>query len=132
MTILKNFDLDSIRKARARNAARSGVDLVTALAAISPDIEKLKVGETAKLEKPADMGLRKFVMQITAKVNNLVPKGGQWEGRQYDIVSDGESLVYVQRGEDLKGNDIPVRARRGGGRKPASSVSEGATVTENA
>jgi hypothetical protein len=122
MSILKNFDLDSIRKARARNAARSGMDLVTALAAISPDIANLKVGETAKVDKPEGMGLRKAVMQITAKVNNLVPQGGEWEGRQFDIVSDGDSTIYVQRGPDLKGKDIPVRARRGGGRKPATAT----------
>lgn len=133
-TILQNFDLDSIRKARARAAASGGVNLVDGINQISPEIGKLKVGETAKL--PIEGGkanLRKFVMSITAKLNNLTPKGGDWEGRQFKVVSDGEAFVYVQRGTDLKGNAIPVRARRGGARKAsaekaATAVASGETA----
>lgn len=122
--ILRNFDLDTIRKARARKAASGGVDLVEGINQISPSIERLKSGETVKLEIPGGKdNLRKFVMSITAKLNNLTPAGGHWEGRTFDVVSDGEANVYVQRGNDLKGAAIPVRKRRGGGgRKPATAA----------
>lgn len=128
MAILKNFDLDEIRRKRARMAAGSGTDLVAGLNEISPDIAKLKVGETAKIEIPKGQTVRKFVMSITAKLNNLVPVGGQWEGRDYGVLSDSEEgVVYVQRGEDRKGDAIPTR-NRGGGRPAASSTQEGAVV----
>jgi hypothetical protein len=144
MTILRNFDLDSIRKERARRAAAGGVNLVDAINQISPDIGKLKVGETAKLPIPNGMALRKFVMSITAKLNNLTVKGADWEGHTYRTVSDGESHVYVQRGPDAKAADIRVPNRRGGGGRgrkasgtaPASGAApstgqaeSGATVT---
>lgn len=140
MTILKNFDLDSVRKERARKAASGGVNLVDAINQISPEIGNLKAGETAKLPIPSGQSLRKFVMSITAKLNNLTPKGGDWEGRTFRVVSDGEANVYVQRGEDAKGNAIRVPNRRGGGRRPAAAASgaavstakSGATVTANA
>lgn len=121
MTIMgKDFDFDAIRKERARKAASGGVDLETALRQISPDIEKLKVGQTAQIPIAKGVGLRKFVMSITAKLNNLTPKGAPWEGRQFRVISDGADNVYVQRGEDTK--NAPVRERRGGGRKPASAA----------
>lgn len=143
--ILKNFDLDAIRRQRARSAASGGVNLVDAINQISPEIGKLNVGETVEL--PVEGGkpnLRKSVMAIVAKLNNLTPKGGEWEGRTYDVVSDGESNIYVQRGPDLKGADIPVRNRRGPTKKtetPAEAAADaakgetvkvegGATVTE--
>lgn len=120
MTIMgKDFDFDAIRKERARKAASGGVDLETALRQISPDIEKLKVGQTAQIPIAKGTGLRKFVMSITAKLNNLTPKGAPWEGRQFRVISDGADNVYVQRGEDTK--NAPVRERRGGGRKPATA-----------
>lgn len=142
MTILKNFDLDSIRRERARKAAGSGVDLVAGLSAISPDIEKLKVGETAKLQIPNynktdkdghPVELRSFVMSITAKLNNLTPRGGDWEGRTFKVLSDGERYVYVQRGPDLKGGDIPERkraGRRSGTAVAAEAVASGEVTSE--
>ena len=138
-TILKNFDLDSIRKQRARKAASGGVNLEDAINQISPEIGQAKQGDTVKLEIPNGTSLRKFVMSITAKLNNLTPKDGAWEGRTYRVVSDGERFVYVQRGNDEK--NPPVRARRGGGRRSTSAstggsskttVEGGAVVTENA
>lgn len=139
MAIIKNFDFDELRRLRARSNSKP-VDLVAGLNEISGDIAKLKVGETAQLEIPdyqktneagSPVQLRKFVMNITAKLNNLTPKGGQWEGRQYKVGSDAERYVYVLRGPDLKASEIPERKR--GGRKAASSVTtEGATVTEHA
>lgn len=135
MTIIKGFDLEALRRERARNAARSGVGLVEGLREISPDIEKLKVGETAKIAIPEGTGVRKFVMGITAKLNNLTPKGGEWAGRSFDIANDGAGHVYVQRGEDV----TPVeRSRGGGGRRKASATGKttvaesGAKVTEAA
>ena len=133
MTIMnKDFDFDAIRRERTRKAATGGVDLVTSLNQISPDIEKLKVGQTAQIALPKGQPLRKFVMSMVAKLNNLTPKGAAWEGRQYKVISDGEAFVYVQRGEDVK--EAPVRQRRGGGRRSASPASqsetqEGAVVT---
>ena len=139
MTILKNFDFDELRRQRAR-ANTKPVDLVAGLNEISGDIAKLKVGETAQLEIPdyqntsesgSPVQLRKFVMNITAKLNNLTPLDGQWEGRQFKVGSDGQRYVYVHRGPDLKGKDIPTRKR--GGRTAASTAPvEGATVTEHA
>lgn len=134
MTILKNFDFEELRRKRAREAASSGVNLEESLNQISPEIAKLKVGETAQLEIPGANenerkgNLRKFVMSITAKLNNLTPKGGAWEGRDYAVMSDGERYVYVQRGEDKKGKDIPVR-RRAGGRRAGGSTGEGETTS---
>jgi hypothetical protein len=143
MTIMgKDFDFDAIRKERARKAASGGVDLETGINQISPDIAKLKIGQTAQVEIPdykntnaegTPVGLRKFVMSITAKLNNLTPAGAPWAGRQYKVVSDGARYVYVQRGPDLTAP--VVRNRRGGGRKPAGNTSvedSGAKVTEHA
>lgn len=121
--ILKNFDLDAIRKERARKAANGGIDLEQGLNQISPEIGQLKVGETVQLDIPGGKPeLRKFVMSITAKLNNLTPQGGKWEGRSFDVISNGEDTVYVQRGPDLKGKDIPVRNRRGGGKGNTKAV----------
>jgi hypothetical protein len=142
MTILKDFDLDTIRKARARRAASGGVDLVTGLRNISPEIEKLQPGQTAKLPVGGDANdknrFRKAVMNITAKLNNITVQGAEWEGRVYRVVSDGEDSVYVQRGDDLARKDIRARPVRTG-RKPnaakagqTTSAKNGALVTENA
>jgi hypothetical protein len=136
MTILKNFDMDALRRERARKAASGGVNLVDGINQISPDIGKLKVGETAALPIPAGSTLRKFVMSITAKLNNLTPAGGDWAGRTFKVASDGETTVYVQRGED---GEAVVRNRRGGGKgnrkaatADATTVVKGAKVTEHA
>lgn len=119
--IIKGFNLDDIRKKRARLNASNGVDLLTALRAINPDIEKLNVGDTLPIKVEKRENLRKTVMQIVAKLSNLTPKGGDWAGRKYDVVSDPETLiVYVQRGEDGE----PVERKRGTGRPPASENSE--------
>lgn len=118
MAILKNFDMEALRKERAKLAASGGVNLVESLRQISPDIEKLKVGETAEIPIPAGMSIRKHVMSITAKLNNLTPKGGEWEGRQFKVASN-DANTYVQRGEDLPKGKAVVRAR-GNGRKPGT------------
>jgi hypothetical protein len=118
------FDIEAFRRERARKAALGGVDLVSALNQIAPDIEKLKVGETAQLDIPeGKKGLRKFVMSITAKLANLTPKGGDWEGRTFHVVSDGEATLYVQRGED----DPNPKARKkasGGGRPRKNATAD--------
>jgi len=121
--IIKGFDLDAIRKSRARLAASGGVDLVSAIDAISPLIGKLAVGETILLPIPEGSSKRKFVMQITAKLNNLVPKGAPWEGRTYKVLSDGENGVYIQRGEDAK-EAVERKRGNGGGRRKAATGSE--------
>lgn len=130
MTILKNFDIEALRRQKARKAASGGVSLVDAINEISPDIAKLKVGETAAVAVPKGIKLRVAVMNIVAKLNNLTPKGGEWEGRDYAVVSDGEATVYVQRGEDLK---EPVeRKRRGPGSKAETKAEEAPKATETA
>lgn len=125
--IIKGFDISAIRKKRARLAASGGVDLEAAIAAISADIPKLQIGETVKLVVPKGVAVRKHVMQITAKLSNLTPKGAAWEGRQFDVVSDpdeGETgVVYVQRGPDTK--TPKVRARGTGGGRPPATASAG-------
>lgn len=122
MAIIKNFDMDALRKERAKNAAAGGVNLVDALREISPDIEKLKPGETAEIAIPAGMSTRKHVMSITAKLSNLTPKGGEWEGRTFKTVSNGIN-TYVQRGEDLAKNKVQERGRSNG-RKPKAATTE--------
>ena len=146
MGIIKNFDWNALQKRKARAASTSApVNLVERLNEISPDIAKLKVGEAAQIKIPEGMTNRKLVMSIVAPLNNLTPKGGDWEGRQYKVAADPEGYVIVLRGEDLKGNKIPVRnIGRGGGRPPKgskskettpatteSTVKEGARVTEH-
>lgn len=135
MTIMgKDFDFEAIKRARQRSKSNP-TDLVAALKAIAPDIEKLKAGQTARLEindmakvleiKADDENRnRKAVMAITAKLNNLTPLGGAWAGRVYRVISD-ENYVYVQRG-----NDVEPVARKRGGRKPASATKSGDTVTQ--
>ena len=141
MSILKNFDMNELRLERARRAARGSVSLEDGLRQIAPEIEKLKVGETAKLDIPNfgndDNATRKFTMSITAKTSNLTAKGGAWEGRFFDIASDGMGALYVQRGKDLTGKDIKVRAKRGarksntGNGDTAVDNSTGSTVTQH-
>lgn len=123
MSILKNFDLDKLRKERARKGTTT--DLVAGLNQIAPDVAKLNVGETAKIKIPEGVSTRKHVMAITAKLNNLTPKGAAWEGRRFKVLSDGIEFVYVQRGEDLAKKDIKARNRgRAGGRRKAVEAPE--------
>lgn len=147
--ILNNFDMNALRLERARKAARGGTSLIDGLNQVAPQIAELKPGQTAKLAIPnydtdPKGAVRKFVMAITAKTSNLVVQGGEWAGRTFDIANDGAGYLYVQRGNDLKGDKIPVRTRRGPGSKAkaateapsgevtVSTVESGATVTENA
>lgn len=138
MLMGKDFDFESIRRARQRKNA-STTDLVAALNELAPDIANLKVGQTARIDITGDKSdknrNRKAVMAITAKLNNLTPLGGKWEGRVYRVISD-EDYIYVQRGK----NEEP-KARKKGGRKAGSTnapkgdssvTAEGARVTEHA
>jgi hypothetical protein len=125
MTILKNFDLEALMRDRARRAAGGGVDLEAGINQISPDIAKLKIGETAQITIPNASALRKFVMSITAKLNNLTPKGGKWEGRQFKVVSDGEKFVYVQRAPDNANPVVRKRGNGGGRRKAVAAAASG-------
>jgi hypothetical protein len=128
MTILKNFDIDALRKSRAR-ASSKPVDLVAGINEINPDIARLKVGETARLDIPKDIKLRQFVMAVTAKLNNLTPKGAPWEGRTFKTASDPDAgYLYVQRGENV----TPVVRKRGtgGGRRKAAPASGSAPARE--
>jgi len=127
MTILKSFDIDALRRQRAARAASGGVDLLAGINQISPDIEKLKVGETAQINIPKGIELRKFVMSVTAKLNNLTPKGGQWEGRTFKVASDPDNgHLYVQRGENVK--EPVVRKRGNGGGRPRKAAAETSTT----
>lgn len=138
--VLDDFDLDALRRSKARSSQKV-TDLAGDLRQISPDIENLNIGQTARIEIPGknleekSQNLRRHVMSITAKLSNLTCKGGDWEGKSFETVSDGEQYVYVQRGKNLKGDDIPVR-RRGGGRPKDSeretetTESKGDTVSE--
>lgn len=112
-SILKNFDMDALRKKRA-SISNGKTDLAAALRQIAPEIEKLNVGETAKIIVPEDKrgdGLRGFVMSITAKISNLTPKGEPWAGRVYDSAASVEGdILYVQRGKD----ETPKPRKRGG------------------
>jgi hypothetical protein len=123
MTILKNFDIEALRKSRLKASQKSKRgDLLAGINQISPEIAKLKVGETAQIECNAGKaGLRKFVMQIVAKTNHITAKGGEWEGRAYKVVSDGESTVYVQRGEDSAEARTIARGADTKERKPRAS-----------
>lgn len=133
MTVIKNFNMDDIRKKRARMAASGGVSLVDSLAAISPDIAKLNVGETVKIPNAKAGELRKTVMGITAKLSNLTCKGGDWAGRSFDVASDptdGNGVVYVQRGEDTKAPKERARGRSGG--RPAATAAAPAPAAKEA
>lgn len=110
------FDINALRKERARKASnKSGMSKVDGLRQISPDIEKLNIGQTAQIPLPSKDKLRSVVMGISSKLSFLTCKGGEWEGKDFSVVSDGEEYVYVQRGPNLKGDDIKVR--QPGGRK---------------
>lgn len=127
MLMGKDFDFDSIRRARARKGA-STTDLVAAINAIAPDIEKLKVGETARIDITGDKAdpnrNRKAVMAITAKLNNLTPKGGKWQGKVFRVISD-EDYIYVQRGK----NEEPKERKRGGRKLGSTNASKGGDST---
>lgn len=143
-SILKKgeFDINALRKTRA--AAKSKVDLVAGLAEISPEIERLKVGETCVIEGVTKADNRKVVMSITAKLSHLCAKGGDWAGRSFDVASDSDAgKVYVQRNSNLKPEDVQERKKGGGGgrRKKADTqttqeaveaVTQGATETVDA
>jgi hypothetical protein len=129
--IIKDFDIDALVKERARKAASGGDDLVTALGKIAPEVAELKVGETAQIDIPGANAtekkgnLRKTVMGITAKLSNLTAKGGDWAGRRYKVVSDGEASVYVQRVTGYPAGQAPERKRGGGGgRKKKTATTE--------
>lgn len=133
--IIDGFDMAALRKSRVQNTNKT--DLVAALREISPEIEQLKVGQTVEIPT-TKVNLRKTVMQITAKLNHLTCQGGQWAGKSYDVASDSESKVYVQRNKQLKADEIPVRKKGGGGGRPrknaapAGANGSGAGVIEHA
>lgn len=116
------FDIAALRK--SRNAAKAKVDLVGELRTISPEIEKLKVGETVMISGVAKGEIRKTVMGITAKLSHLTSKGGDWAGKAYDVASDGDAgRVYVQRKPNVPADQVPERKKGGGGgRKPKAQT----------
>ena len=125
--IIKGFNLDEIRKRRARLNASNGVSLIDGINAIDSRIGELKPTETIKVAVPKDMGKRKMVMQIVAKLSNLTAKGGDWAGRKFDVVQDPQDdVVWVQRGADV----TPKERKRGtGGGRPAASSEPANTAT---
>lgn len=129
-SILKagEFDMAALRKSRASSKAK--VDLLAGLREISPEIEALKVGETAQIEGVAKADNRKVVMSITAKLSHLCSRGGDWAGRKYDVASDSDSgIVYVQRQQGVKPAEAPIRKKGGGGgRKPKAAAQTPATT----
>jgi hypothetical protein len=129
MSIIKNFDMEALRKKRAK-ASGGTTDLVAALREISPDIEKLEVGETARIKVPESVKVRAHVMSITAKLSNLTPKGAPWAGRQFKVLNDGEGSTYVQRAPDLKKADIKERKRGSGGGRPKKTETVAGATTE--
>jgi hypothetical protein len=108
------FDINALKAARQAKTAK--VDLVGELAKISPEIATLKVGETAVIEGVVKTDIRKIVMGITAKLSHLTAKGGDWAGKDFDVASDADAgIVYVQRGSNLKPEQIKERKKGGGG-----------------
>lgn len=119
--ILDNFDMAALRKSRSQQNTRT--DLIGGLRQISPAIETLKVGQTVEI--PTDkITLRKTVMQITAKLNHLTSKGGAWAGKSFDVASNGENKVYVQRGKQVKPEDVKERKKGGGGGRPRKAATD--------
>ena len=105
--IIANFDMEAMKKARAAKfGAKGPTDLEGELRKISPDIELLKVGETAIIDIPTKAvdgknPKRSFIMSVTAKLNHLTKAGGKWAGRNFDPLSDpGAPLLYVTRVAD--------------------------------
>lgn len=131
MAILKSgeFDMAALKKSRQKKATR--VDLLGGLRQVSPEIEQLKVGQTAEISGVKADSIRKTVMAITAKLTHLTANGGEWAGRKYEVASDADSgKVYVQRQTGVKPEEAPVR-RTGGGRKSnAQKAAEAASNSE--
>lgn len=131
--ILSNFNLDELRKRKARAAATGSADLVSALNTISPAIALLQVGQTAKIAIPKSVAggkdpKRSFIMGIVTKLNNLTQKGREWEGKVFDTLSDPEGdFAYVARLDDT---DTPHVRKSGGGRKKANSMDRLAKASE--
>ncbi len=125
--MLSNFSMDELRKKKARKAATGTTDLISTLREMSPAIELLAVGQTAKIAIPkvaAKEGKdpkRSFVMGITTKLNNVTMKGREWAGRVFDTASDdtGE-FVYVAR---LPDTDAPRTRKAPSPRSAGSSQS---------
>lgn len=118
--IIKGFNLEDIKRKRARLNASGGVDLVTAINAIDPRIAELKPTETIKVASTPD-NLRKTTMGIVAKLSNLTCAGAPWAGRKFDVVSDpDDNVVYVQRGMD--GEAKERKRGRAGGRPPVAAA----------
>lgn len=122
MAILKNGEIDlvALRKSKAKTANKT--DLVAGLRQVSPEIEQLKVGQTATIENVSKANIRKVVMSVTAKLSHLTAKGAEWAGRKYETASDADAgIVYVQRQTGCKPEDAPVR-RTGGGRRTKAEI----------
>lgn len=133
-TILTKFDMDALRKKRAAKTAKSDpAALIEGLKQISPTVEKLEIGQTAKIRIPEGVKVRAFVMSITAKLSNLTPKGAPWEGRTYDTIADPDDgehgIVYVQRGPDGEAK-VRKRGRTGGRRKPVEVAGASTNAAE--
>lgn len=114
--ILDSFDFEALRRKKQRKNATGTTDLVAALAAISADIQQLKVGDTARIKIKPEEGksVRSFIMSITTKLSNLTAEGREWAGRKYEGMADEDNeWLYVIRYPD----EEPV-ARKRGGRKP--------------
>lgn len=119
------FDMAAHRKSRQAKTAK--VDLIAGLNEISPEIAALKVGETVQLSGVEKGNIRKVVMSLTTKLSHLTAKGGEWEGKSYDVASDSDAgIVYVQRGRNLKPEEVKVRRKGGGGgrRKKADAPAQ--------
>lgn len=131
--IIKGFDMNELRRKRARSS-RTGLSLVEGLDEISPEIALLDVGDTAKIYVDGErkdgkaVNLRKTTMQIAAKLRFLTCQGGEWEGRDYIVASDGSDNVYVQRGEDLPEDQIKPRVAGGRGRKSDHTIAKEALL----
>ena len=113
MGIIKGFDMNALRKSRQKAAAKQ--DNVAAIREISPEIEQLKVGETAVIEGITADNARKMVMSVTAKLRHLTAKGGEWAGKAFDTASDPDSgKLYVQRKSNVpEAEQKEIRVGRG-------------------
>lgn len=124
-SIVSNFDMAQLRKAKARKAATGSADLVASLREIAPSIEVLKVGQTAKIAMPKTSPngkdpTRQFVMSIVTKLNNLTAAGREWAGRKFDSLSDdSKSFFYVTRLPDGE-----AKERKSGGRTKSNKADE--------
>lgn len=132
-SIIAGFDIEKLRKSRARQAANGNTDLVEALRKITPAIELLQIGQTAKIPMPKESAngkdpTRQFVMSIVTKLNNLTSLGREWAGRKFDALSDeNKEFFYVTRLED--GEAKERKASTGRKAKVASSNLEAAMAS---